>query len=165
MAPRPARRAYFPRTFQTLAVARKPTKSHGSRKGHTLSPQGPSHIFCKIFASSAKERRREETCTPGRFGFGGHVDAMTSSTVERVLFTTGSVGWRNDPLHTFEPVCERPTFRGAPSRNAPHHLHFAVRVMMPSPHGLISLKCRAAPNHSHLHDSDGSGRKARSQHF
>ena len=29
-----------------------------------------------------------------------------------------------------------------------------------SPSGLITSKCRPAPNHSHLHDSDGSGRNA-----
>ena len=35
---------YFLGTFQTLVVVRKPTTSHGSRNGQTLSQKGPSHI-------------------------------------------------------------------------------------------------------------------------
>ena len=41
---------YFPRTFQQLDDVRKRTTSHGSRQRQTPSQQGPSHIFCKIFA-------------------------------------------------------------------------------------------------------------------
>ena len=36
---------YFPGTFRTLAVVRKPRTSHRSRNGQTPSQQSPSHIF------------------------------------------------------------------------------------------------------------------------